>query len=162
MYIREVEESDLDFIASMRGDPDVMRYYPKCLTREESMELIQRIRKRYEEDGHHIWLALDRDTDKPVGTIGLLMQMVDGETERVPEIGYMFAKENWHKGLATEAALAVKEHAFTTLDYPFVISLIRPVNLPSQAVAKRLGMTPWKTSIHADLEHIVFRVDRDA
>jgi ribosomal-protein-alanine N-acetyltransferase len=101
---------------------------------------------------------VDRKADEPVGMAGLLMQTV--HEERIPEIGYMMRKERWREGLASEAALAIKEYAYNSLNYPFVISLIRPVNIPSQGVAKKLGMLPWKTTIHADLEHIVFRVDK--
>ncbi len=158
MYLREVTESDIDFIAMLRADPEVMRYYPSTLTREECQALIERIHLRYQEDGHHFWLVVDRASDEPIGMAGLLMQTV--HAERIPEIGYMIWKEHWRQGLASEAALAIKDYAFNTLNYPFVISLIRPVNVPSQGVARKMGMEPWKTSIHAKLEHIVFRVDK--
>ena len=159
MYLRPIAESDIDFIAKLRADADVMRYYPSTLTREQAMEYIQRTLTRYKEDGVGHWLAVDRATEQPVGVAGILMQNV--HDEKLPEIGYIFWKEHWRKGLASEAALAIKDYAFNTLHHPFVISLIREVNIPSQGVARKMGMKPWKTSVHADLEHIVFRVDRD-
>ncbi len=41
-----------------------------------------------------------------------------------------------------------------------MISLIRPENLPSQGVARKLGMAPERTTTHAGYEHMVFAVAR--
>jgi RimJ/RimL family protein N-acetyltransferase len=57
---------------------------------------------------------------------------------------------------ATEAAIASRDHAFERLGLRRVISLIRPENTPSQAVALRIGMQPERRSQHAGFEHIVF------
>ena len=40
-----------------------------------------------------------------------------------------------------------------------VIALIRDDNLPSVAVARKLGMTPSHHAMHAGLDHVVWRVD---
>jgi RimJ/RimL family protein N-acetyltransferase len=86
------------------------------------------------------------------------MQLVDGVKE--PEIGYLIHRPFWRRGLASEAALGVRAWAFDTLDHQRVISLIRPENLPSQGVARKLGMTPEKRTQIFDLEHMVFSVRR--
>lgn len=151
--------SDLDFIAEMMGHPEVMRFYPKTLTRDESQAWIERQVKRYQDHGHGLWLALDRNNDTPVGQVGLAIQPVDDAFE--PEIGYLLHHPYWHRGLATEAAAAVRDYAFNTLHKPYIICLIRTVNLPSQRVAQRIGMKPWKTTTFKGYEHIVFRIDRD-
>ena len=57
-------------------------------------------------------------------------------------------------------AAAVRDLAFTTWDRPYVISLIRPVNVPSQAVARRIGMTPTRQVEFYGYEHVVWRVER--
>jgi [ribosomal protein S5]-alanine N-acetyltransferase len=163
MQLREFEPADADFLLVMRGDPIVMRYYPKTLTRDECSEWIARQLERYARDGHGSWLVEDRATGEPRGTVGLMMQHVEGE--ELPEIGYMIDRRHWRQGLAYEAACGVREHAFDVLGYDRVISLVRPINEPSQAVARKLGMQPWKQIMHWDLEHIVFTItrrDRDA
>jgi [ribosomal protein S5]-alanine N-acetyltransferase len=79
----------------------------------------------------------------------------------MPEIGYLVHRPFWRKGYATEAALGVRDHAFHARNEPFVISQIRPINTPSQCVARKLGMRPVKLFLNAGLEHVLWRVDRD-
>lgn len=62
--------------------------------------------------------------------------------KRVPEIGYLFQKAYWHKGYATEAAVACREYAFHKLGFAEVYSIIRNTNVASQKVAMRNGMKP--------------------
>lgn len=159
LTLREMRLDDLDFVASMLAHPEVMRFYPKCYSREEAEDWIRRQLDRYARDGHGLWLVLDRRTHEPIGQVGLVLQQVDGIAE--PEVGYLIHHPFWRRGFATEAATAVRDYAFETLDRPRVISLIRPENLPSQGVATKLGMTVEKRTIHAGLVHLVFSVARE-
>jgi len=145
---------DLDFIASMLSDPEVMRFYPKCYSRDEAEGWIHRQLQRYRRDGHGLWLVLDRKTGDPRGQVGLVVQEVDGVAE--PEVGYLIHRPFWRQGLAAEAAAATRDFAFHTLDKPRVISLIRPENVPSQGVARKLGMTVEKSVVHWGRDHLVF------
>jgi ribosomal-protein-alanine N-acetyltransferase len=60
-------------------------------------------------------------------------------------------------------ALRWLEYAFDVLGRQRVIGLIRPENVLSQSVARKLGMQPEPDRIwHSKFEHIVFSVSRDA
>lgn len=158
--LRELVDADLDFVAAMLGDPEVMRYYPKPLTRAEAKGWLDRQRARYAADGHGLWLTLERETQRPVGQVGIVMQNVHelGATQ-TPEIGYLLDRSAWGRGYATEAALAVRAYAFETLAYPRVISLIRPENERSQAVARRLGMQVVAETTYLGMLHRVYGID---
>ena len=52
--------------------------------------------------------------------------------------------------------------AFTTLGRNRLISLIRPVNVPSQGVARKLGMTADRVVNFHGYRHLVFSVTRRA
>ena len=56
------------------------------------------------------------------------------------EIGYRLARAHWGRGLATEAARAVRDYAFDTLRLPRLIALIDPANTASIRVAEKLAM----------------------
>jgi len=158
LRLREMTVGDLDFVASMLADPEVMRYYPKPLSREESLEWIERQIARYARDGHGLWLAESKDTGAPLGQIALAMQDLDAARE--PEIGWLVHRPFWRRGFASEAARAVRDSAFGRWKYEHVISLIRPENMPSRGVAQKLGMRPARETAFHGFRHLVFRLDR--
>ncbi len=160
LALREMSLDDLDFVATMLADSQVMRFYTKCYSREESSVWIERQLERYARDGHGLWLVLERETGQPVGQVGLTVQQVDGVAE--PEVGYLVHRPFWRRGFASEAAAATRDHAFRELGLPRVISLIRPENLPSQGVARRIGMKSERRALHAGIEHLVFARSRDS
>jgi hypothetical protein len=56
-----------------------------------------------------------------------------------PEIKWSLARRFWGFGFATEAATAVRDMAAVVLRRSRLVSVIRPENTRSQAVARRLG-----------------------
>jgi ribosomal-protein-alanine N-acetyltransferase len=159
LLLRAMSMDDLEFVASMLADPDVMRYYPKLLSRAEAEAWVGRQLDRYARHGHGLWLVVDRADGQPVGQVGLILQRV--ESVELLEIGYLIHRPFWRRGIATEAATATRDHAFNDLGKSRVFSLIRPENLPSQGVARKLGMvSEGRTVIHGGFEHLVFSVER--
>ena len=93
--------------------------------------------------GFGLWAVVPDEVAHPVGTV-LLVPLPDGDhapTDDV-EIGWHFHPDAWGHGYATEAAAALLEHAFTTLDLDCVNAVAYDGNAPSFAVMRRLGMTP--------------------
>jgi RimJ/RimL family protein N-acetyltransferase len=158
LALRELQPEDLDFVAGMLGDVEVMRHYPKPLDRAGAAGWIERQRQRYARDGHGLWLVLERVTGEPLGQVGVLEQEVGDKVET--EVGYLIARPHWRRGYAIEAARACRDWAFTTLGRHHVISLIRPENLPSQAVARANGMALERTLEWRGLTHHVFGTSR--
>jgi RimJ/RimL family protein N-acetyltransferase len=154
LRLRELGPEDLDFVAGMLADAEVMRFYPQCFTRAESLHWIERQRVRYRRDGHGLWLLVDRASGTPVGQAGLTLQDVNGTT--IPEIGYLLARPYWGRGYATEAARGIRDHAFGARGLARVVSLIRPENARSRAVASRIGMREAGEAPHAGFLHLVY------
>ena len=159
LILREMSLADADFVAAMLADPEVMRFYPRCHSRQEAEAWIQRQLDRYARHGYGLWLVLDRVMSQPVGQVGLTLQPVDGQEE--PEVGYLIHRPFWRQGFATEAAAATRDYAFNALGKNYVISLIRAENVPSQGVALKIGMQAEKRTVREELEHIVFSVRRN-
>ena len=95
-----------------------------------------------------------------IGQCGLTMQ--PWKDREVLEIGYLFRRDCWHHGYATEVARACKRYAFETLQAEEVCSIIRDTNTASQQVALRNGMTPvdqWVKHFRGvDMPHIRYVV----
>jgi ribosomal-protein-alanine N-acetyltransferase len=83
---------------------------------------------------------------------------VDGAEEI--EIGYRLDPKYWGLGLATEAARAVRDHAFSDLKLDHVISLIHPENVASRRVAEKNGMVVEKETVFRGFPTIVFGIRR--
>jgi RimJ/RimL family protein N-acetyltransferase len=158
LALRELETTDLDVVAGMLADPDVMRHWPRRYTRAEAADWIARQRERYARDGHGYWLAVHRKTGRIVGQAGVMTVEVNRRQEAA--LGYILRREHWGEGYATEAAAAVRDHGFATTTHDRVVALVRPVNVLSQGVARRIGMRPTGLTTYSGLAHVIFAVDR--
>jgi RimJ/RimL family protein N-acetyltransferase len=137
LAFREMALDDLDDMAALLGDPQVMRYYPSPKSRQEALAWIPWNQRLYREHGVGLWLLILRDTGEFVGDCGLTPQQVDGVTEI--EVGYHVRAVFQGRGLATEAAAACRDYARDVLGVDRLIAIIDPRNRPSQRVAERLG-----------------------
>jgi len=159
LVLRDFVPGDADALARVISDPVTMRYYPSPFDRTGVEEWIMRNRRRYAADGHGLWAMDLKATGEMIGDCGITLQEVDGED--LPEVGYHLRRDLWGKGLATEAARACRDYGFTQMKADFLISLIRPENVPSSRVAERNGMTIWKETFRVGLRHSVYRILRD-
>jgi RimJ/RimL family protein N-acetyltransferase len=73
-----------------------------------------------------------------------------------PELGWRLDPAHWGRGLATEAATAARDDAFGRLALPELISIIHPLNVRSQRVALKLGLTRQR-----QIENLVLGIATD-
>lgn len=154
LILETISLDDIDLIFELTNNQLVMKYFPKVLSKDETLELIKKILSQYEKHGYSFWKLIDKDSKIFLGMVGLLNQDIDGKNEI--EIGYRILPQFWGKGIATEAASACLEYAKKELLKSRVISLIRPENIPSQGVANKLHAKIEKTVIHGGLKHDVW------
>lgn len=157
---RKITEDDLDELASLYADPDVMRYYPRTRTKEETRECIKSYQQKYATEQVCLMAAIHKRENKFIGRCGIMLQEIEGEV--LPEIGYMLDKFFWRGGLGTEAAIAFRDYGFRELNYPKIISIIHPLNLASRGVAKNMGMTFERTAIYDNVECQIYSITRIA
>lgn len=162
LYLRRLTPQDRDALCAIMQDEVTMTAYEHAFSDEEVDQWLERQLMRYEQDGFGLWAVVDKSSGEVIGQCGLTMQPV--EDRRVVEIGYLFRRDRWHCGYATEAAVACREYAFQALGIDEVYSIIRDSNLASQAVARRNGMEVRGSFVKhyrgVDMPHLLFSVRR--
>jgi len=145
---------DVALLHEVTGDAEVMKYFPKALSYEETSEMIQKILDHYERYGHCFWKIMGKTKGDIIGIAGILHQEIEGDIEA--EVSYRIAKGYWNNGYATEAAEACMEYARTSLDKTRLISLIHPENKPSIRVAQKLGARKERSVSFEGTSHDVY------
>ena len=62
------------------------------------------------------------------------------ETDEI-EIDFIFSRDYWGKGFATEAGKASLQYGFAQLHLQTIVGIVHPENLASQRVLEKIGMT---------------------
>lgn len=145
LYLREMNQNDFPSLCKILQDEKTMYAYEGAFNDRETQEWLDRQISRYHKWGFGLWAVILKETDLMIGQCGLTMQPWK-DTEAL-EIGYLFQRQYWHKGYATEAAIGCRKYAFETLHAQEVCSIIRDTNIPSQNVALRNGMHAADTCI---------------
>jgi ribosomal-protein-alanine N-acetyltransferase len=159
LILRPFREEDVDLLAELMANTDFMRFSLGVFTREQTRAFVDKI-IGWERRGLPSQFALiHRSDNRLIGYCGFFHQQVDG-TEEI-EIGYRLDPDYWSRGLATEGAQAVRDHAFRDLKLPRVISLIHPDNLPSRRVAEKSGMEIEKKTVFRGFRILDFAINRE-
>jgi RimJ/RimL family protein N-acetyltransferase len=172
LLLRRFTEADVDRLASLHGDPEVMRYIddarpvPRATIADVTLPAILR---EYDElpDGFGIFAAVLRSTGdfagrfslRPANSVGL-----DGGTE----LGYRLLPAHWGQGYATEGARALVDSAFADLGVDRVVATTMTVNVGSRRVLEKAGLRlvrtffeEWPAYIpgaeHGDVEYALTR-----
>jgi [ribosomal protein S5]-alanine N-acetyltransferase len=158
LLLREISPLDLDFMAAMLGDAEVMHFWPKPLTRPEAEQEISNIQKKYANDGCGFWLTVEKHSSQPVGQAGILIQTINGNEEA--ELAYKTHRPYWRRGYALEAARACLTYAFAVLGRKRVVTRLRPENAPSMNLALKLGFRPEGRTALAGFEHFILSIEK--
>ena len=170
LLLRRWRDSDLPAFAALNGDPRVMEFMPKLLSREESDAMAARIRMLMTIQGFGFWAVEVPGIADFIGFVGLHRPSFEASFTPCVEIGWRLARAHWGKGYATEAARAALAHGFTALGLNEIVSFTVPANRRSRAVMERLGMTrnPGEDFDHPALaagdplrRHVLYRLSRE-
>jgi RimJ/RimL family protein N-acetyltransferase len=139
LQLRPMSMNDTNNLLKIFSDLEAMRFYPGTKNRRQTEDWIGWNLESYSRHGYGLWVAELKQTGEFAGQCGLVAQDIEGVPE--VEIGYLFLRKLWGRGLATEAARACRDYASNELALKRLISLIHPGNLPSRRVAEKVGMT---------------------
>ena len=137
LVLRGFRLNDLDAYAAMCADEEVMRYIGSGGTvgRDVAWRHMALFLGSFALLGYGMWAVERRSDGALIGRAGFL----DPEGWPGCELGWLLAREAWGQGYALEAARAALQFGRRERGLRGVISLIRPDNQRSIALAERLG-----------------------
>ena len=134
-----MRSDDVDAMLRIFTDPKVMASFNlTSYTRQEMQDWVQRNLDHQRQFGYGLFAVIDKATSTLIGDCGLEWKGIRGVS--LSELGYDLHSDYWHRGLATEAATAVRDYAFAKLGLTRLVSLIRVGNEASRRVAEKAGM----------------------
>lgn len=139
LVLRRLAPGDAAALGQVFGDPEVMRFGDGPQAPEWVEGWLRRAEADYAARGYGPYGVVERAGGALIGYCGLFYFPDLGGRPEV-ELGYRLARAWWGRGLATEAALAARDHAFGALGLARLVALIDPGNRASIRVAEKLGM----------------------
>lgn len=151
LLLRPLSYDDLDDLARFVADPETMRYIGTggARTREQAQATLEWMMDTLERQGFGHLGAERKEDGVLVGRSGLnvwdpanwtITRLDEAQGKVEIEIAYLFGREHWGHGYATEAASAIRDWALANLELERLIALIYPENVRSIRVAEKLGM----------------------
>jgi RimJ/RimL family protein N-acetyltransferase len=141
LILRMPTMADVDAIHAFQSRDDVCEYLlfsPRDRPAVEAKVAESRTKTRLEKAGDYLQPTMERRDDGRV--LGQMYLAVDSVDNECLEIGWIMHPDYFGFGYATEAAEALLEFAFRSVEAHRVIATLDPVNDASIRVCHRLGM----------------------
>lgn len=148
---RNWTNEDSDEFSKLNSDEEVMKHFPKTLSKNEVKEFIGRLKKHYDKNGYTYYATEIIETKEFIGMIGLAYQEYKSNFTPAIDIGWRLKRDAWGKGYATEGAKRCLEYAFNELEINKIISVCTVKNKKSENVMKKIGMTKKGEFNHPEL-----------
>ncbi|MFJ9695679.1 GNAT family N-acetyltransferase [Kitasatospora sp. NPDC101183] len=150
LLLRRFTPADGPDIAALDADPAVMRYLDAPVPPATTLaETLPEIIGDYDElpDGQGQFATFTRTDGRFLGWVSILPVTSQGLTPGpgVLELGYRLTPAAWGHGYATEGALALVRHAFTTLGAERIVATTMAVNTGSRRVMEKAGLRYVRT-----------------
>jgi ribosomal-protein-alanine N-acetyltransferase len=158
LILRPFVAGDLDDLAEILADPEVVRYLPggQPRTRAQTETTLNYIANHWEIHGFGWWAAVLKAENKLIGWCGL--KVFENTTE--VELLYLLAKAHWNQGLTTEAARASLRYGFEELRLERIVAFAVAENIASTRVMEKVGMRYEKAGRFYNLEGVCYGLNR--
>ena len=156
LCLRMFHADDLDSLAALLGDPDVMKFVGNGLpgTRAEAEHALHSIIRHWDSHGFGRWAVIDK-TNRAFAGFGGLRSLMG-----TPEVVYHFASAYWGRGLATELGRASLRFGFEEHQFERIVAIAKPENTASIHVMKKLGMHYDMHTTYYNLDVVQYRISR--
>lgn len=152
LTLRPFAPDDLDALAAIYADPDVMRHISSCVrTRVQTAASLAAYAEEWRTQGHGVWAVTEMATEALLGMCGFVDRA---------ELGYILGRFAWGRGIATEAARACLRFGFERLGYDAIGAGALTANAASLQILAKLGMRPTPNAHYDDHGGAYFEIAR--
>ncbi len=143
LLLREWCDADLGPYAEMNADPEVRRYMfpPRPLTEAESALEIDHVLDQWQRLGFGHWAVELRESGELIGRTGIKRHPDWDPDPQNTEVGWLYARAAWGRGLATEGAIESVRFCLEDVGSHEAISIAHVDNLASHRVMKKAGLS---------------------
>lgn len=136
LNLKEHSSESVQPLYKIFSDPITMQFWPAPFELAGVEQWIQRSIQAYPTGLGRLAVIL-KSNNELIGDCGLIRSLVNGVEEN--DLGYIFDKSYWRKGLATEAASACLHYGLNTLGLKRIVANMEKKHLASKAVAEKIG-----------------------
>lgn len=145
---RNWQHYDVESMAAINSDPQVMEFFPGVLSLQETSDFISRMQEQFSKTGY-CYFAVDKiDENEFIGFIGLSDKTFAADFTPCVDIGWRLKSSAWGNGNATEGAKRCLEYGFNELKLNKIFAMAPVINLKSEKIMQKIGMTKVKTFLH--------------
>lgn len=171
LILRRWQDSDLEPFSKITADPEVRRYYPSTLSKDETKAAIKRFEEHFEKESFGLWAVELKSNGEFIGYTGLNRPTIKAHFMPCIEIGWLLSKAHWGHGYAPEAAKKCLEDGFVRIGLDEIVSFTTVSNDKSIRVMEKLQMTrnpkddyshPFLPEGHPLKPHVLFRLSKAA
>ncbi len=140
LLVRDWVESDIPPYVEMNANQEVMEFFLKKLSEQESLDMLEIIRSEIATSGFGFFAVERKEDHQFIGFVGLHNITFDVDFGPAIEIGWRLLPAYWGKGYAVEAAEACFSFAKENLGLKEVVAFTALLNKKSERVMQKLGM----------------------
>lgn len=166
LVFRNWIDRDADLLADMNSDKEVMEFFPRTLTREESILWQKEMRLKIKINSYGFWAVEKKESREWIGFIGLNDVTFNSDFTPCMEIGWRLSRKFWGNGYATEGAKACLIYGKEKLGVNNVYSFTSKLNLRSENVMIKIGLKKLKEFGHPRVEknhplhlHVLYKTE---
>jgi len=154
LVLRPLTLEDCDALFQISQEENIFRYFPtqEAWPMEKVERYINQQNSHWQTFYYGHWAVTLRESGQFMGWNGLEFLTDTNETE----VGYLFSKDFWGKGYATEATNAAVNFGIVQIGLKEIIGLTDPENIASQRVLEKSGMSFTRRQFYFGMEMFRF------
>ncbi len=161
LRLRQYSLDDLDKLAIILSNPEVMRYSPRGAIPKEHVqqatkEILEFFMNHWKQHGFGVWAVLEKKSNQLIGHCGLNFLPDSPEVE----ILYRFAQAYWNQGIATEATKASLRYRFEEVKLARIVAITLPEHTASRRVMEKAGLKYEKDAHFYSLDVVYYALAR--